>query len=315
MSQDEQNANGDGGEDIEAFLKSLEEADLSELPQSSAPAAAAGASKPVTVATAPDTSDLDARFAALDDLVPDELPATQKKAAAEDTKDGEKKLSRKERAAEKKAAKERAKQEKLDAKAAAKQQKLDAKAAQPAWKRFTKTSGKVALMSLPMVIFAWILGAFLAHVISAGWLIALLVILVGVGVPLLAAKLSKRGKAAWWAAGLGILLTVVLVVPMPNTVGDTLTRFGYWPTAVVGEVAKWDANNSLNRIGGAVSGALGGALGSQLSDPIELGGDERLDGTPVPQAPAEVAPAEVEAGAGETAAPPAPAPKPAPPVE
>src|SRR5690554_2902866 len=314
MSQDEQNANGDGGEDIEAFLKSLEEADLSDLPSSRAPDASKAAAKPV--ATAPDTTELDARFAALDDLVPDELPATQKKAPADDKKgkknDGEKK-SRKERAAEKKAAKAAAKQQKLDAKAAARQQKLDAKAAQPAWKRFAKASAKVALMSLPMVIFVWILGAFLAHVISAGWLIALLAILVGVGIPLLAATISKRGKATWWAAGLGVLLTVLLVAPMPKTVGSALTHYGYWPTAVVGEIAKWEVDNSLNGIGAAVAGAFGSALGMDVAGAMKLGTMDRVDGSVMPETPATPP---TEAGA-DSANPdsPQPAPEAAPTAE
>lgn len=307
MSQDEQNANGDGGEDIEAFLRSLEEADLSDLPSSGASDASRPAAKPV--ATAPDTSDLDARFAALDDLVPDELPATQPKASAKDEKDakdgGGKKKSRKQRAAEKKAAKAAAKQQKLDAKAAARQQKLDAKAAQPAWKRFARASGKVALLASPMVIFVWVLGAFMAHVISAGWLIALLAVLVGVGLPLLAASLSKRGKATWWAAGLGVLLTVALVAPMPKSVGATLTHYGYWPTAVVGEIAKWEVDNSLNNIGAAVAGAFGSALGTQASGAMKLGTMDRVDGSVMPEAPS-TSPGE----AGEAGATPA-APQPA----
>lgn len=275
MSQDDGDAKSgqyEGGEDIEAFLRSLEEADAPDA----APDAAAGGSRPV--ATAQDTSDLDARFAALDDLVPDELPAKQKKEPAKEKKDGKKKKSRKERAAEKKAAKKKAKQEKRKA-------KETAAAEQPAWKRFAKASGMWALMALPMLIFVWILGSFMAHVISAAWLVAFLMIIVAVGLPLLVANLAKRGKVAWWAAGLGVLLTILLVAPMPQTAGNSLTHYGHWPASAVGEVASWQPDNGLANVGAAVSGVLGSALGADASGAMKLGTMDRLDGSVMPVEP------------------------------
>jgi len=280
MSDEKKNAGAGEGEDIEAFLRSLEEAEVPDVP-------AGGASKPVT--TAPDTEDLDARFDALNDLVPDELPAKQPEPAVEDKKEGKKK-TRKERAAEKKAEKERLKQEKIAAREAA-------EAATPAWKRALKKGGLWAVMMIPMFVFVWILGAFLAHVISAGWLIALLALIVAIGLPIVVAKVVNRGKIAWWAAGLGIILTAAVVAPMPKVVGTSLTHYGHWPTAVVGEVSGWEADNALANVGAAVARLFGSALGAEASGALRLGTDTRLDGSVMP---AEPTPAE---GGGEGVAP------------
>ncbi|AWV88264.1 hypothetical protein [Bradymonas sediminis] len=270
MSDENKDAGAGEGEDIEAFLRSLEEAEVPDVPAGATP-------KPVT--TAPDTEDLDARFDALNDLVPDELPAKQPEPAAEAKEDGKKKKkTRKERAAEKKAEKERLKQEKIAAREAA-------EAATPAWKRGLKKGGLWAVMMIPMFVFVWILGAFLAHVISAGWLIALLALIVAIGLPIVVAKVVNRGKIAWWAAGLGIILTAALVAPMPKVVGTSLTHYGHWPTAVVGEVSGWEADNALANVGAAVARLFGSALGAEASGALRLGTETRLDGSVMPEDP------------------------------
>jgi hypothetical protein len=268
----------EGGEDIEAFLRSLEDEDPSPAP------------KPA--ATAERNDELDARFAALDNLQPDDLPARTDTPDASDTpaepdaqaETDEPKKSRKEKAAEKKAAKARAKEEAKQEKLRAKEEKAKAKqeaaANAPRAKRVAKKVGKWSLMALPMLLFAWIFGAYLGHLISAGWLIAILAILVAVGLPFLVGRLVKRGKVAWWGAGLGLVLTIALIAPMPATAGKTLTQYGHWPAAAVSEVAGWEATNALVRINSIAAEVVGGAINpndSNLAHATELGTDRALD--------------------------------------
>lgn len=277
MSQDDKDVVATEGEDIEAFLKSLEDADVPDV----APEDSPGKGKPV--ATASDTDDLNARFEELDNLMPDELPAKRDQEPTDEDDGEKKKKTRKERKAEKKAAKARAKQKKKEAKEAA-------IAATPRWKRAAKKGVALAIMALPMLVFAWILGAFLGNVISAAWLIALLGIVVAAGLPLLVSKLAKRGKMAWWGVGLGVLLIAGLVAPMPKTVGATLTHYGHWPTSVVGELAGWEVDNPLANVGAAVSGLAGSALNSDVKGALKLGTTDRLDGSVMPDTPTDTDP-------------------------
>lgn len=264
-------AQEDDGEDIEAFLKSLEGDDY-QAPEPEAQTAVAEKDDP-----------FEAQFAELDAIQPDDLPAKAESAKRgakkgskkkQDKKGKKKKKSRRERAAEKKAQKARAKAEKQKA-------KEQVNAEQSRAKKLLKKTAKAALIALPALLFSWVLGAYLGNLISAGWLIAILSLLLAFGLPLLVVRLTKRGKYVWWTLGLGIAMTLALLAPMPNTTADTLTRYGHWPATALTEVAGWQPDNALVQFNAAASKLLGGVLGSGAAGsggPRELGTTHTLYG-------------------------------------
>lgn len=246
-------SSSDDDEDLEAFLARLE----SEEPSS-------GGSK--KVATKEKDDDLDARFAELDNLQPDDLPATtpDKKSKKAKKKESKKKESKK--------GEESTDLAKSDGEAGEAGDQAPSKGAVVA-----KVAAKWLLMALPVLVLTWVVGAFLANWVSAGWLIAAVALVFALGVPALASHFVKKGKFAWWAAGAGVLLTVALTAPMPQTAGETLTRYGHWPASAVTDLAGWEADNTLVGINATVAGWVGGLLYTGEVAPAELGTDHPLD--------------------------------------
>ncbi|MFP4598567.1 MAG: hypothetical protein ACLFVJ_09970 [Persicimonas sp.] len=270
-------ADGDD-EDLEAFLSRLESEEAS---TSSGKKAAGGQKK---VASAERDDELDARFAELDNLQPDDLPATTP----------DKKAKKK---AGKKAAKAEKKKDKQEAKGEEAGEEGRSRGA-----RFAVAALKVVAVALPIAAFAWVLGSFLANWVSAGWLIAIMSLIFALGMPLLVSRYVKKGKFAWWAAGVGVLLTVALTAPMPETAGETLDDYGHWPATTVGELAGWEADNALVQINASVAGALGGLLytppAGEADGPLELGTEHSLYGQEQAETP-NTAPTPEDAGADE----------------
>ncbi len=98
-------------------------------------------------------------------------------------------------------------------------------------------AGKWAGYLVPVFAFWWILGAYLAQWISAGWLIGLVATLFVVTLPkALYDVADRRGKFRWWLAGVSVLLTAVLVAPMPEMAGSVLAEYGHWPATALTEI-------------------------------------------------------------------------------
>ncbi|QDG53145.1 hypothetical protein FIV42_21080 [Persicimonas caeni] len=254
-------SSADDDEDLEAFLARLESEE-----SSSGGAQTGGAKK---VATKEKDDDLDARFAELDNLQPDDLPAK--------TPDKKSKKAKK-RSKKSKKGEESTELAKSDAEAGEEGEKAPSKGAVVA-----KVAAKWLLMALPVIVLTWVVGAFLANWVSAGWLIAAVALVFALGVPALASHFVKKGKFAWWAAGAGVLLTVALTAPMPQTAGETLVRYGHWPASAVSELAGWETDNTLVGINSTVASWLGGLLYSGEVAPAELGTDHPLDPDAAPE--------------------------------
>ena len=265
----ESRSGGDGGnasastsedddEDLEAFLSRLESEEDSK--------SAASADK--KVATDERDEELDAQFAELDNLQPDDLPAKPAETAPEkkgkkDKKDKKDKKKKKKSTTEGEAGEEGASKGAVVAKVAAK------------W----------LVLALPVVALTWVLGAFLAQWVSAGWLIAVVALLVALGIPALVNHFVKKGKFSWWAAGIGLALTVGLTAPMPDQAGEALSRYGHWPASTVADIAGWGtADSTLVGINAGMAELVGGLLHpGQAPVASELGTDHPIDPDEAPE--------------------------------
>lgn len=253
----------EGGEDIEAFLASLE--------SESSAAAATPAKK---TKTKPADDDLAAQFAELEQL--DELPA--KREPTEPAKKAEKKAkkSKKDKKAEKKAAKEGEVQvvEKERSRGFV----------------FALAALKWLALTLPIAVLAWVTGAFLSRWISAGWLVGIVSLTFALGLPALVYHFTqKRGRYIWWATGAGVVLTVLLTLPMPETAATSLKKYGHWPMSMVADVAGWDADHFLVEANASVANTVGGLIFPTVGDaiaPRQLGTDHPLDRQPLVDQPA-----------------------------
>lgn len=256
----------DDDEDLEAFLSRLESEDSS-------------ASSPAKkqVATDERDDDLAAQFAELDNLQPDDLPAKPAETAPAESKEAKK---------AKKAKKKKGKKGKESTEVA----KKDGEAANEAPSKgavVAKVAAKWLVLALPVVAFTWMLGAFLAQWVSAGWLILGVALLVALGVPALVNHFVKKGKFSWWAAGIGLALTVALTAPMPQQAGEALSRYGHWPASTVADVAGWDVSEStLVGINAGMAELVGGLLHpGQAPVASELGTDHPIDPDDAPAEP------------------------------
>lgn len=295
---------GEGGdEDLEAFLASLEED------------AESRATAKVKTATAERAEDPFAaefeKLAKESDLV---LADEPEKGGADASNGKEEKLSWKERREQKRqqkeaeraeaaAAKEAERQAAKDAKAAEKQAKAEAKMKAEGERGFgqraARAMGRVALWYGPAMIFWWVLGAFLAPLISAGWLIAAVVTMFVFGIPAIVKNKVQRGAYRHWVLGLSLLGVVGLVAPMPNLAGETLSHYGYWPSAAVAEVSGQPVDSGLVRAHAGVSEFVGGLLTSgevewqarRLGTDLPLGTSAPATQVPAGEAPASDAPA------------------------
>ncbi len=239
----------DDDEDLEAFLKRLDAED--------------SASPKADVAEAERDEELDKRFAELDNLQPDDLPARPVETAP-----SSKKSKKKSKKSKKKSKKTEATPEGDEAAEGADKPSVGA--------RLAKATAKFLVLALPVVALVWVLGAFLASWISAGWLIAIVAVVFALAVPAVASRVLKKGKFAWWAAGCGLLLTVALIAPMPHKAGQALARYGHWPASTVSELAGWKVDNGLVQLNSGLAGVIGGILSPGATGPNELGTEHSL---------------------------------------
>ncbi len=216
-------------EDIDAFLSSLESEAESD----------AGKKKKKT-ATADRDDSLAAEFAALEEK--GELTAPPEK------KERKKKSKKKSKKKKKGEQKERSDQERSKGKRAA------------------IFAGKTAFWFAPALALWWVLGAYLGHWVSAGWLIALMGAMFVFGVPAILKKLIKRGDYRPWVFGYSLILTVALIAPMPNVAGEAMSEYGHWPASMVAEVTGAPGDAAFVRSQAAAAGWLGGVVAT-VDDP------------------------------------------------
>lgn len=229
-------------EDIDAFLSSLEDEDSGE-----------GAAKTTTAQAGAD-DDLAAQFASLEEK--GELSAPpEKKASKKKKKKGKKKKSKK-------------KEKKSD------KSKNGEASADSRGKRVAKKAAKTAFWFAPTLVLWWVLGAYLGQWVSAAWLIAAMGAMFVFGMPAILKKLVKRGSYRPWVFGYSLVLTVVLVAPMPNVAGEALSAYGHWPSSVIAEVSGGDSDAAYVRAQASASQWLGGLV-APGADPdwqaLELG--------------------------------------------
>ncbi len=120
--------------------------------------------------------------------------------------------------------------------------------------------------SVPTVVLCWLIGAYMGRWITAGWLLGLVSVLASVGVPLLVYDaVGRRGRKRWWLAGSGVLLSALLVAPMPESAGNALAHHGYWPGQMVDEIALSE-NNVVSRASSTLSRTAAGWLGVTVAN-------------------------------------------------
>lgn len=106
---------------------------------------------------------------------------------------------------------------------------------------YVTLAGKWTAYALPILAMWWVLGAYLAQWISAGWLIAVVATLFVVAIPkAMYDAADRRGKFRWWIAGASLVLTAALVAPMPESAGTVLTHYGHWPASTIVEATGGD---------------------------------------------------------------------------
>ena len=137
------------------------------------------------------------------------------------------------------------------------------------------------------------------------------------GLPALANHFVNQGKYSWWAAGLGLVLTIGLSAPMPQTAGEALTKYGHWPATTVAELADWAPDGNLVGINNFVASTVGGLLHPgdvEVEGPKKLGSEEALGapaaGDQAPATDAEPATDQAEPGADQPVETPSPDPAP-----
>lgn len=246
----------DDTEDLEAFLRSLEESD--EEVARSAPKTAVG------------DEELDARFSDMEEAAETALEPQNK-----GDKPAAKEKNPKQQRSKKKEIKEVALEPGDGAEAASKAS--DKRGRQRALK-IMKWAGIV----LPALCLWWVLGAYLGNWISAGWLITSVGAGFVFGLPALLKHWVKRGRYSHWLVGASALLLLGLIAPMPQQAGVTLAEYGHWPSSTVGELAGWPADHGLIRGSAALSQVIGGVLTPQARDqsPHRLGTEIALRAMP-----------------------------------
>jgi hypothetical protein len=260
-------------EDIEAFLAQLEGDDY----------------EPPPATTSDDKPDpLTEQFAGIE-----EAPENAEMVPAEE-KSPEPKKSRK----EKKEEKQKAKKAKKEGVAVVE------KEGSQGLKTFLVVA-KWSLLLLPVVTAAWIVGAYLAAWVSAGWLIAVMALVAVLGLPGLAVLAAKRGRYVYWLSGLALVLTVGLVAPLANPAANAIARHGHWPMTAVTNAAGLDADNWGSTFAGWVSEKVAGLLvGPTATVPVaaQLGSETPLDGAAADTGDEPVAP-DAEESADDTTKP------------
>jgi hypothetical protein len=126
-------------------------------------------------------------------------------------------------------------------------------------RKFTFAVGalKLTLLLAPALVAWWIAGALLSRWVGQGWIIAIVATLAAF-VPAIGLKLGTgKGRVLWWAAGLGLIASGGLIGGLPQLTGDSLIRYGHWPSSTVAQLAEWDADHFAPRYHGAASAWVG----------------------------------------------------------
>lgn len=247
----------DDDEDVEAFLKRLE-AEESEAP-------AQPEARPVATKSAA----VDDRFVGLKEAPKAEMVKAPETAASKP---------------EPKASAE-AKKAQAEPVEAGGEVSAEKKAAKPAGR---STGAKVAVFLLraalvtgPFLLATWLTGAYLAQWVSAGWLVALMAM-----VPVLALSLGlrhavKRGAYRWWLVGVGLVLSVALIAPMPSTAARVISAYGHWPMSAVSVGAGWGPNHVTVQVSQWFAEKVAGLLDAgSVGAGYQLGTERPLDDVP-----------------------------------
>ncbi len=140
---------------------------------------------------------------------------------------------------------------------------------------------KWIVVLLPTFVAIWLVGAFVAQWISAGWLVALVALVGVLGIPAAVRVATQKGGFAWWLAAFSTLACVGLTVPMTKTASGVVISYGHWPASVFASAVGWDVDHFTVRGSQWVSSKLAG-----LVEPEVVGAGLRL-GTEVPLVPPE----------------------------
>lgn len=144
---------------------------------------------------------------------------------------------------------------------------------------YALVAGKWLAYALPVGLLWWVVGAYLAQWVSAGWLIFLVAGVFTFGVPFGAYRASKnRGKFRWWLAGASVLMLLALTLPMTEAAGEVMVSYGHWPSTTVADMAGWE-QSTLVDINAGAGEWVGRRLNPLLEDSatqLELGGTSPL---------------------------------------
>ncbi len=220
----------DDGEDVEAFLKRLE----------------ADEAKASAKSSAPKTK--------VKDPFEDEFAALKEAPVAEMVKTPEPE--------QKKDDKAKADKGKDDKKA-----KKDVRSVERGSSDGLKRAGQILkwiTVLVPALVAIWLVGAFVAQWVSAGWLVALVALVGVLGVPGALRVATNRGGFAWWLAGFSIFACVGLTVPMTTTASSVVVHYGHWPASVLASAAGWDANHFTVRASQWTSEKLAGLVAPEV---------------------------------------------------
>ena len=131
--------------------------------------------------------------------------------------------------------------------------------------RWALKGGLWLVYALPVLVFGWLLGAYLGTWVSAGWLILIMSSLVTAGIPFgLYRAAGSRGKFRWWLSAASLLLTLGLTVPMADSAGEALVEHGHWPATAISEISGGGLGGFVS-IGETASGWVGGLLAPQAA--------------------------------------------------
>lgn len=151
---------------------------------------------------------------------------------------------------------------------------------------------KWGFVSLTTTSAIWLLGAYLAQWISAWWLVLAIALVVTLSLPLGFWQLSKRkGKKAWWFAGVSTLVLAGLIAPMPTMAANVIGSYGHWPSTAINAARGAEATSGAHGALTWFSAFLAGQLGAEASTALELGTQHPVAQEPsTEEAPSETPP-------------------------
>lgn len=280
-------AGGDDGEDLEAFLRSLD-ADDESTSGSSARSRTATATAPAPAEDDPWAAQF-AELEAADSRSLARKPEAEKAAPAEAKADkkAEKKSRKKGRKKAADTESTEASGENGDVVVVDKPEGEAAAGKQKAGHRRGLRALKWTAFALPSLVLWWIVGAYLAQWVSAGWLVTLVAAAFVFGLPALARRLLHRGRYVYWLVGLSLGLAIALIAPMPRTAATTFAEYGHWPASTLAEITGMAPDGALVRANASVSGFVGTLIHPAADDQRahRLGTDFPLSQAPIPAPP------------------------------